>query len=114
MNNGKKISRMITVKEATRFFRSHEVKCDEKLVGEWMDKCPVGRDLRGLRDDIDEWDMYNFSDWFRLNGTAYEDGIDEQTKIARLLEEVAQLREKNEKLQEENFKLVSKLDFFPF
>ncbi|MDR7002177.1 hypothetical protein J2Y67_004673 [Neobacillus niacini] len=37
---------MITVKEATLFFRSYEVKCDEQLVGEWMDKCPAGHALR--------------------------------------------------------------------
>lgn len=105
---------MITAKEATRFFLSYEVKCDTKLVSEWMDKCPVGRDLRDVKEEIAEWDMYNFSDWLSLYGTAYEEGIDEQTKIARLLEEVAWLREKNAKLQNENLKLLSKLDILPF
>lgn len=105
---------MITAKEATRFFRSHEVKCEEKLVGEWMEKCPVGRKLRDLKDEIDEWDMYNFSDWFSLYGTAYEEGIDNQTKIARLLEEVACLKEKNAELQQENLELITKLDILPF
>jgi hypothetical protein len=71
---------MITAKEATQFFRSHEVKCDEQLVGEWMGTNPVGRALRDSKDGIDEWDMYAFSDWWRVQGTAYEDGIDDQTK----------------------------------
>lgn len=105
---------MITAKEANRFFRSHEVKCDEDLVSEWMDKCPVGRKLRDFKDEVDEWDMYNFSDWSRLYGTAYEEGIDDQTKIARLIEEIAHLRKKNEELQLENFELVSKFDILPF
>ena len=105
---------MITAKEATHFFRSHEVKCDEQLVGEWMDKCPVGKQLRALKNEIDEWDMYNFSDWLRVYGTAYEEGIDDKTKIARLLEEVADLRKENTELQQENFELKSKLDILPF
>jgi hypothetical protein len=105
---------MITVKEATLFFRSHEVKCDEQLVGEWMDKSPVGRALRDSKDEIDEWDMYNFSDWCRVYGTAYENGIDDQTKITRLLEEVAYIKQKNEELQKGNFEIISKLDILPF
>lgn len=105
---------MITAKKATLFFRSYEVKCDEKLVGEWMDKSSVGRELRDLRSDLDEWDMYAFSDWWSVRGTAYEDGIDDQTKIARLLEEVAFLKKKNDELQEENSELLSKLDILPF
>lgn len=105
---------MVTVKEATLFFHSHEVKCDEKLVDEWMDKSPVGRDLRDLKDKIDEWDMYNFSDWCRVYGTAYETGIDEQTKITRLLEEIAYLRKENEELKRVNFELESKLDILPY
>lgn len=40
---------MVTVKKATLIFRSYEVKCDEKLVGEWMDNNPVGRELKDLR-----------------------------------------------------------------
>lgn len=105
---------MITVKEATLFLRSHQVECDEQLVGEWMDKNPVGRALRDSKDEINEWDMYAFSSWWRVHGTAYEAGIDDQTKITRLLEEVAYLKKKNEELQEENFKLISKLDLLPF
>lgn len=105
---------MITVKEATLFFRSHEVKCDEQLVGEWMDKSPVGRALRDSKDEIDEWDMYAFSDWRKVYGTAYEAGIDDQTKITRLLVEVSYLRMKNEELQKENLELISKLDLLPF
>lgn len=105
---------MITVKDATRFFRSHEVKCDENLVAEWMEKSPVGRSLRDLNNEIDEWDMYSFCDWWRVHGTAYEEGIDDKTKIARLLEEIADLKKENEELRMENLELISKLDILPF
>jgi hypothetical protein len=105
---------MITVKEATHFFRSYEVKCVEKLVGEWMDQCQVGRDLRDLKDEIDEWDMYNFSDWCSVYGTAYEDEIDDQTKINRLLKEIDELKKENETLKAEKIALEDSLGILPF
>lgn len=104
---------MITVKEATLFFRSYEVKCDEKLVGEWMDKCPVGRDLKDSKDEIDEWDMYNFSSWCNVYGTAYEDGIDDQTKIDRLLKENDELKKEIKTLKAEITALEDSLGILP-
>ena len=38
---------------------------------------------------------------FRWEGTAYEKGIDDQTKINRLLEEIADLKQKVSKLEKE-------------
>jgi hypothetical protein len=105
---------MITIKEATLYFRSHDVKCDEKLVGKWMDQCQVGRELRDLKDEIDEWDMYNFSDWCSVYGTAYEDGIDDQTKINRLLKEIDELKKENETLKAEITALEDSLGILPF
>ncbi|MDR7002178.1 hypothetical protein [Neobacillus niacini] len=58
--------------------------------------------------------MYSFSDWLRVYGTAYEEGIDDKTEIARLFEEIAYLEKENEELRIENPKLISKLDIFPF
>ncbi|MFE4524500.1 hypothetical protein ACFRCQ_20690 [Cytobacillus firmus] len=105
---------MVTVQKATRFFRLHEVKCDEELVRKWMDTNPVGLALKNKKDSLDEWDMYNFSEWLRVLGTAYEDRIDEQTKITRLLEEVAELKLKNKELEQKNYQLLSKLNFLTF
>lgn len=105
---------MVTVKEATLFFRSYHVKCDERLVSEWMDKCPVGQKLNAPNAKIDEWDMYNFNDWCIVYGSVYEEGIDDQTKIIRLLKEVANLSMKTEDLEKDNFELQSKLNGLPF
>lgn len=105
---------MITVEEVTNFFLSHELKCDKKQVSDWMDKSPVGRDLKAGGHKIDEWDMYNFGDWCRINGTAYEEGINDQTKITRLLEEIIDLKQKNTELQRKNSQLLDKLDCLPF
>jgi hypothetical protein len=69
-----------------------------------MDKCQVGHELRDKRDEVDEWDMYNFSDWYRLYGSAYEEGIDDQTKIVRLLKEVYQL---NRKIQDYRRRIIN-------
>lgn len=105
---------MVTAKEATRFFQIHEVKCDEELVNEWMDKNQVGYDLKSERDAISEWDMYNFSAWHKVRGTAYEEGIDDKTRIERLLEEIADLKSENTKLQQEKYDLLAKLTPLPF
>lgn len=105
---------MITVKEANHFFRSYEVKCEEKDVAKWMEKNPVGRELRDFKEEIDEWDMYNFTSWWLADGTAYEEGIDDKTKIARLIEEIADLKKENEQLRLENLELISKLDILPY
>lgn len=72
-----------TVREATTFFRSYEVKCEEKLVQEWMDSIDLDDDTQPLSEE----DLHEFNEWRRWKGTAYEEGIDDQTKIARLIEE---------------------------
>lgn len=105
---------MITVEGVSDFFRSYELECDEKLISEWMEKSPVGRDLVERGHEIDEWHMYNFQDWWSIKGTAYEEGIDDQTKIIRLLDEIAYLKQKNLELQFENSTLLDKLDYLPF
>lgn len=99
---------------ATHFFQSFELECDEVLVSKWMDKSQVGQDLKNNRNKIDEWDMYNFSDWLRVYGTAYEEGIDDQIQIARLSKEIELLKKEIAKLQQENYELVSELDILPF
>jgi predicted nucleic acid-binding Zn-ribbon protein len=47
-------------------------------------------------------------------GTAYEKGIDNETKINRLLEENSNLREQIERLQEEKAGLEEQLGVLPF
>ena len=61
---------------ATNFFHSHEVKCSQSDVEEWMNSTIT----LNRNDQVTEWDMYAYSDWWRCKGTAYELGIDDQTK----------------------------------
>lgn len=58
--------------------------------------------------------VYNFSDWCRVYGTAYEDGIEDQTKIDRLIKEVFTLKKEIETLKAEKAVLEDSLGILPF
>lgn len=75
-----------SVSEATKFFRTYGLKCNEELVQEWLDN------TESISSQVCEDDFYHFNDWYRWKGTAYEEGIDDQTKIARLVNEIKELR----------------------
>lgn len=49
-----------------------------------------------------------------MKGTAYEEGIDDQTKIARLLEEVNGLKSEIAVLKKEKEQLEDRLGVTPF
>jgi hypothetical protein len=50
---------------------------------------------------------------YQWEGTAYEPRIDDQTKIARLLEEVKELRIENQSLKQENRQLKNDSEAMP-
>ncbi|MBU9711143.1 hypothetical protein [Evansella tamaricis] len=102
---------LFTTKEVTKFFQSYDVKCDEKLVEEWMNSLPARKNPSAT---VSEGDLYQFDGWYRLKGTAYEEGIDDQTKIARLLEEIDELKGKLKEVQREKNDLEDKLGIMPF
>jgi len=99
-----------TAAEATNFFRSYGTECDVNEVKEWITNTP-NLD-RG--DQVDEWDLYAFNNWIQCKGTAYEPGIDDKTKIERLLEEISELKKENEALKEEVYKLATDPEYLPF
>lgn len=47
-------------------------------------------------------------------GTSYEPGIDDQTNIARRLEEITELKKENEALKREIYKLATEPGYLPF
>lgn len=103
----------VMVSEAIKFFRSYGVKCEDndKMVEEWLSSTPTRRDSR---EPFCEGDLYGFNDWCRWKGTAYEKGIDDQTKIDRLLEEIGELKSEINALREENNELETRLGINPF
>lgn len=104
----------LTVKEATSFFRSYGLKCDEKWVQEWMDDSKFRRNTQEKNHQISEADLEDFNDWSSRKGTAYEIGIDDKTRIKRLIEEVSELRKEIDQLKMEKYDLESRLGLFPF
>lgn len=67
-----------------------------------------GKDEHTPPKQVDEGDLYAFNDWLTSQGTAYEPGIDDETKIIRLLEEIKDLKEENAKLKDKIYKLENK------
>jgi hypothetical protein len=103
-----------TVVETTQFFCSYGLKIEEKYIQEWVDlenskAIASCENHRLCEDDIDD-----FNDWYRWKGTAHEEGIDDQTKIERLFEEIEYLKTVIEKVNEEKAKLEKEMGILPF
>lgn len=94
-----------------KFFRSYGVKCDEKSVEEWLNNTSSTEDINN---QVSEGDLYNFNDWCRRKGTAYEEGIDDQVRIARLLEEIKELKKEILDLKSHKIDLEDQLGIPPF
>lgn len=99
------------VSKAKKFFRSYGVKCDEKLVEEWLTH---NSSSKALSHNFYEEDLYDFNEWCRWKDTAYEEGIDDKTKIARLLEEINELKCEIVVLKKEKEDLEIQLGVIPF
>ncbi|MFY3791284.1 hypothetical protein ACOQFO_06245 [Ureibacillus sp. MALMAid1270] len=88
-------------KEATLLMHSYGMKCDVQLVMQWLKEGRLSGIEVGGRYTIEEKAVYNFLEDYRWEGTAYEQGIDDQTKISRLLEEVEDFRQRVMELEKE-------------
>lgn len=103
----------ISTTEAFRFIHSYIWKVDRKEIEQWLKEDPlVQADSEGIMDD-EGW-LYRFDDWRRIKGTAYEPGIDSETKITRLLEEIDDLKREIEDLKEKNLPLEKQLGLTTF
>lgn len=101
---------LFTAREATQFFRSYEITCDEDLVRKWL----IEANFVEPHPSISEEHAWAFNDWLRQQGTSYEKGINEKMKIERLIFEVQQLEKENEKLRNEKLELELRLGISPF
>ncbi len=109
--NGDKTMSLINAEEAIRFFYSYGLRVDQNSVKEWVKetnkKAHKTVEIRTVVED----DLLRYNDWCLIKGTAYEQGIDDTTKIARLLEENDLLKKEVEKLKNENQRLEDLLGF---
>lgn len=104
----------LTEKEATLLMHSYGIKCDRELVKAWLCEGKIkGTERNGVY-SVKEDEVYNFLESYRWEGTSYEKGIDNQTKIARLLDEVNDYRKRIEELEKKNSELKNQLGFMPF
>lgn len=108
---------MLTVKEVTAFLNDHHITSSEQMVRRWLRQ---GR-IKGVRPEkrkvgwrICTRDLIEFIESLQWEGTAYEEGIDDKTKIDRLLAEISELKSKIEDLKAENDQLRDKLGVPPF
>lgn len=95
--------------EATKFFHTYGLKCNEEIVKEWL-----GTITQGTKESIGENHLHDFNEWCRWKDTAYEEGISDQVKIARLLIEIKDLKNEVSELQNKNNKLERELGISSF
>lgn len=108
---------MLTIKEAVSVLRSYELHCSEQTLRRWLHQDRIhGTPPRNRRDGwrIAPTCLVEFLIECSHEGTALEYGIDDETRIERLMEEVYELRLKNEQLVNEIAELQAKLDVIPF
>jgi predicted RNase H-like nuclease (RuvC/YqgF family) len=102
------------LKEVTMLLHSYGFKCDTEMVSRWINKGDLKSMKNGGAYEVLEEEVYRFINAYRWEGTAFEEGIDDQTKIERLLEEITDLKKQIVKLQEEKAELEDQLGIMPF
>jgi hypothetical protein len=100
---------ILNAEEAIRFFKSYGFRVDKESVKEWVEDQNKKAGFSSGSRPIVEDDLYRYNDWRFVKGTAYEEGIDDRTKIARLLEEVTQLKMEVKNLKGEKQRLENQL-----
>lgn len=101
--------RVLNVEEVIKFFKSYGFKVDEISVREWVKDNNNKANTHGESCPIIEDDLLRYNHWCIVKGTAYEEGIDDQTKITRLLDEVELLRKEVKDLKNDKYDLENLL-----
>lgn len=105
----------MSIEEAASFLRSEygmeykDESVTSKKVAEWVEQGLIKATGDRNHIAIKLEDLEEFVEDCQWEGTPYEKGIDDQTKIERLLEEVMELKRENIRLQEENAEYALKL-----
>jgi hypothetical protein len=100
---------VLNEEEAIHFIKSYGFRVDEESVKEWIKENNKKANRTCESRPINENDLYSYNNWCVVKGTAYEEGIDDKTKIARLLEEVSLLKKEIEDLKGEKRHLENQL-----
>jgi len=105
---------ILNEQEATSLLHSYGIKCDKAMVKQWLIEGQIKGIEKNGNYNVEEIEVYDFLETYRWEGTAYEKGIDDQTKITRLLEEIQDLKRQVSKLEKEKAELEDQLGIMPF
>lgn len=108
---------MLTVREAVELLCNHRITSSEQMVRRWLRQGKIKGVISQNRKvgwRICKWELLDFMESLRWAGTAYEEGIDDATKIKRLLKEIDELKLQIQELEKENAQLLDKLGIPPF
>jgi len=106
---------MLTLREALGLFLEHHIYVDDVLINEiviedWL----RSGELKGVQQPDGRWEIskdeierYIYA--LQWEGTAYEEGIDDKTRIERLREQIYELTKQIEELKRENYELKDRL-----
>ena len=100
--------------ETARLMHSYGMKCDKETIKRWVKEGTLKGIINGYLYEIHIDDVEIFLYDYQWNGTAFERGIDDSTKIQRLLDEVYALKHRVLELENINTELNFKLGEIPF
>jgi hypothetical protein len=108
---------ILNVEEIMILLRACGRRCNKHTVEQWL----MHGKLKGTESEgsytVEEEEVYKFLNSYKWEGTAYEKGLDDKTKVSRLLEDLSYFRQKIKELENENRELKEKLslsEFVPF
>lgn len=112
----------LTIEEAAPILRSDygmeykDRSITPTIVSSWIEQGFIKAYRNGSNQDIviDRLDLEDFVEDSYWEGTAFEKGIDDQTKIERLIDEVRELKIENARLRKENSEYALKLGIEDF
>lgn len=105
---------LLTLEESTSLLHSYGIKCNTAIVSKWISEGKIKSITKSEEILVSDEEIEDFLYLYQWEGTAYEPGIDEQTMIARLKEEVKELRSENKRLRSENEQLRLDPEALPF
>jgi len=100
--------------ETAGLMHSYGIKCDNETIKQWVKDGTLKGIINGSLYEIHIENVEEFLYDRQWNGTAFERGIDDSTKIQRLLDEVYALKRRVLELENINCELKSKLGEMPF
>jgi hypothetical protein len=105
---------LLTLEESISLLHSYGIKCNTATVRKWISEGKIEKITKSEEIRISGEEIENFLHRYQWEGTAYEPGLDDQAKIAKLLEEVKELRLENKRLRTENQQLRLDPEALPF